>query len=193
MIFRFSSPWPLGFLWLPLVLLAGCGGASEQYFRLRADAPAPLTAAGPSVGIGPVTLPGYVDRAELVFQSDDYQFQIPAKVRWAGTLSENFTRTLAADVASRLGSGNVLTYPFPASARPRVQVSVTVQQFHAISGGEAILEASWQTEDPATRRVRRRQNVRFTERIVGDGYDPVVAAESRLVARLADSVAASVR
>lgn len=172
--------------------LAGCG-SSEQYFRLQADSPAPLAANGRSVGIGPVTLPGYVDRAELVFQSSDFQFQVPATVRWAGTLSENFTRTLATDVAARLGSGNVLAYPFPANARPRVQVTVNVQQFHAVSGGDAILEAGWQVEDPASRRVRRRQNLRLTERIVGDGYPAVVAAESRLVARLADAVAASVR
>ena len=175
-----------------LCLLTACGGG-QQYFRLRADSPAPLTASGPVVGIGPVTLPGYVDRAELVFQSNDYQFQVPANVHWAGTLSENFTRTLASDVGARLGSGNVLPYPFPAGTKPRVQVSVSVQLFHAVSGGDAVLEAAWQLEDPATRRVRRRHNARFSEKIVGDGYGPVVAAESRLVARLADSIAGSLR
>ena len=177
---------------VPLGFLAACG-SSQEYFRLRADAPAPLAATGPAVGIGPVTLPGYVDRAELVFQSDDFQFQVPANVRWAGTLSENFTRTLTTDVAARLGSGNVLAYPFPPGARPRTQVTVNVQQFHAVSGGDALLEAAWQVEDPATRRVRRRQNARLTEKIGGDGYGAVVAAESRLVARLADAVAASAR
>ena len=175
-----------------LCLLSACGGG-QQYFRLRADSPAPLTAAGPLVGIGPVTLPGYVDRAELVFQSDDYQFQVPGNVRWAGTLLENFTRTLAADVGARLGSGNVLPYPFPAATKPRVQVTVSVQLFHAVSGGDAVLEAAWQLEDPATRRVRGRHNARLSEKIVGDGYGPVVAAESRLVARLADDIAASLR
>lgn len=177
---------------VPLLLLAACGGTSEQYYRLRADSPAPLLGTGLAVGVGPVTLPGYVDRAELVFQSDDYQFQVPAKVRWAGSLGENFTRTLAADVASRLGSGSVLPYPWPPGTRLRRQVAVDVRQFHAVSGGEAILEVAWRLEEPGSRRVLRRQNGRFTERIVGDGYGPVVAAESRLVARLADAIAKSV-
>ncbi len=190
---RSLFPWRVGALLLSAGLLTACGGTPEQYFRLRADAPAPLTAGGPAVGIGPVTLPGYVDRAELVFQSDDYQFQIPTTARWAGTLSENFTRTLTTDVAARLGSGNVLAYPFPTGARPRVQVTVSVQQFHAVSGGEAILEAAWRVEEPATRRLRRQSRARLTERITGDGYGAVVAAESRLVARLADAVAASAR
>ncbi len=177
---------------LATFLLAGCGG-SDQFYRLRADGPAPLSARGLALGVGPVTLPAYVDRAELVFQSSEYQLQIPSKVHWAGSLSENFTRTLATNLGRRLGSGNVLPYPWPPGTSLARQVTVDVRQFHAVSGRDAILEASWRVEEPGGGQVLRRRNGRFTEPIVGDGYEPVVAAESRLVAQLADGVADTLR
>lgn len=180
------------FLWATALLLTACG-SSDQYYRLNADGPAPLRAAGLAVGIGPVDLPGYVDRAELVFQSDANAYQVPAKVRWAGPLGENFTRVLAADVGRRLGSGNVLPFPWPGNAKLRYQVSVQVRQFHAVSGGEAILDASWRVEEAATREVIRTRNGSFRERIAGDGYGPVVVAESRLVGQLAAAISGSLR
>lgn len=179
------------FLLLPLALLLPACGSPDQYYRLSASGPAPLRPSGLAVGIGPVNLPGYIDRPELVFQSDAHAYQVPAKVRWAGPLQENFTRVLATAAGRRLASGNVLPFPWPANAKLRYQVSVEVRQFHAVSGGEAVLEASWRVEEPTARRLIRTRNGSFTERIAGDGYGPVVAAESRLVEQLAQAISAS--
>ncbi|MBV9126570.1 MAG: membrane integrity-associated transporter subunit PqiC [Verrucomicrobia bacterium] len=173
-------------------LLAGCS-AAQQYYRLSADGPAPAAARGASVGVGPVALPGYVDRAELVFQSNANQFQIPGNVHWAGTLQDNIARTLAADLARRRGWGNVASYPWDAAVAGtlRYQVVLNVRQFHAVSGVGAILETTWTIENPRAGRgvIVRQGNVNFQEPIIGDGYGPVVAAESRLIARLADEIA----
>ena len=171
--------------------LAGCGGAQDQYFRLSVWSPAPTGSAGMAVGVGPVTLPAYLDRGELVFMSGANEVQIPAKVHWAGTLQDNITRTLAADLGRGIGSSNVLPYPWGANVKLRYQVTVDVRQFHAVSGGEAILEAAWRIQSPEDGQVLRRQNVRMHERIVGDGYEPVVMAESRLVERLAETISRS--
>jgi uncharacterized lipoprotein YmbA len=177
---------------LLLLLLAGCGG-HEEYFRLSADGPAVLPSTGMSLVCGPVALPTYVDRAELVFQTSDNEFQVPANVHWTGTLLENFTHVLATDLGRRLHSGNVLVYPAPPTLHPRYQVAVDVRQFHAISGGDAILDVDWRVQVPATGEILRRRNGSFHERISGDGYAPVVSAESRLVAQLADAIAQSLK
>lgn len=185
-----------------LLVLAACGfllsacGAAQQYYRLNADGPAPVGTAGLSVGVGPVTLPGYVDRAELVFQSDANQFQVPSNVHWAGTLQENIIRVLATDLGRRLPSANVRTYPWTANAAPRLAVVVEVRQFHAVSGGSAILDAAWGITDARNgggAAPARRHNVSLREPVVGDGYGSVVVAESRLLARLADEIAPALR
>lgn len=172
------------------LLLAACG-ASDKYYQLGSDGPAPVRATGISLGIGPVALPGYVDRAELVFQDGASQFQVPPSARWSGTLQENILRTLHDDLGRRLNSGNLVTYPFPPSVTLRYQVAIDVRQFHSISGGNAILECSWRIVDASGTRTISRHNGSYQEAVNGNGYDPVVTAESRLLAQLADGIVAS--
>ncbi len=169
-------------------LLTGCGGAKDEYYRLSAAGPATVRTSGLAVGIGPLTLPTYVDRAELVFQSGPNKFEIPAKVHWAGPLQDNFGQVLAADVGRRLHSGNVVANPAPGDTRLRYRVSVNVRQFHAVSGQEAILEADWHVETADTRQVLRHGEGVYHAPIQGDGYAPVVAAESDLVDQLASGI-----
>ena len=171
-----------------VLLLSGCGGAKDQYFRLSATGLATAKPTGLAVGIGPVVLPSYVDRAELVFQSGPNQFEIPAKARWAGALADNFSQVLATDIGRRINSGNVVANPAPGDTRFRYRVSVTIRQFHAVSGQGAVLEAAWRVESADTRQVLRHGSADYHSAISGDGYAAVVAAESDLVDQLAESI-----
>ena len=175
------------------VALAACGGAAQKYYQLAPDGAAPTGTVGLGVGVGPISLPGYVDRAELVFQSGPNEFQVPADAHWTGSLKENISRVLAADLGRRLRSGNVLSFPWNPTAKLRYQIAVDVSQFHAISGQGAILEVAWRVLTPDGASTIRRGNGTFHEPIVGDGYDAVATAENNLLAQLADSMAASVR
>ena len=172
------------------LLLAACGGG-EKFYQLSADGAAPVRAAGLSIGIGPVGLPGYIDRAELVFQDGPNEFQVPPDARWSGTLQENVLRALRDDVGRRLNSGNVLTFPWPPGVTVRYQVAIDVRQFHAVSGGNAVLEGSWRIVDPSDGRTISHHNGSYQEAISGDGYNPVVVAESHLLAQLADGIVQS--
>ena len=187
---------------LPVVVLAcaaatllsgGCGGKPQEFFRLSAVSGGPTRAGGLAVGMGPVTLPGYIDRTQLVFQSGTNEFQLPSKASWAGPLGENVTQVLADDLGQHLHSGNVLRDPWPANSKLRYQVVVNVEQFHSVSGGDAILDVSWLVEEPESRQILSRHKASFHEPVQGDGYAAVVAAESQLLDQLAGAIARSVR
>ncbi len=182
---------------LPLLLaslLAACGGAGDNYYRLSATAPASrgASASGLSVAIGPVTLPSYIDRAEIVFAIGPNEFQIPSNALWIGSLQENIARTVASDLGHVLGSSNVRAGSEP-GFKPRYRVALDFRQFHGISGQEAILELSWRIKDGASGASLSRHSASFREPIIGDGYEPLVAAESRLLGQAAAAIAASLR
>lgn len=175
-------------------LLTACGGASDNYYRLNATAPASrgVSTSGLSVAIGPVTLPSYIDRAEIVFASGPNEFQIPTNALWIGSLQENIARTVASDLGQVLGSSNVRAGSEP-GFNPRYRVALDLRQFHGISGREAVLDLSWRVKDGASGASLSRHSATFHEAIIGDGYDPLVAAESRLLAQCAAAIAQSLR
>ncbi len=170
--------------------LSACS-TPEQYYRLSADGPPPANSSGFALGVGPVTLPDYIDRGELVFQSSDTRFEIPYEQRWAGSLRDTATRAIGTNLARRLGTGNLHIYPWPPATPLRYQVRVDVRQFHARSGGDAILEASWSIENGATGRVLVRRSGNFSEPVLRNGYEGIVAAESRLLSRCSRAIAES--
>ena len=175
-----------------VLLLAGCGGAKQKYYRLSSDEPAPTGTAGLSVGVGPVTLPGYLDRAELVFQSSATEYQVPLDAHWTGTLKDNVSAVLATNLGARLRSGNVVGFPWNPALKLRNTVAVDVTRFNAVSGQGAVLEVSWRVLNGEGRMISR-HHASYDERVQGDGYDAVVSAESRLLSKLADEIASSLR
>lgn len=175
------------------LLLAGCGGGKEKFYRLSAvDAAATggSSPSGLSVAVGPVLLPSYLDRPELVFANGPNEFQVPSNALWIGSLQENISRTMAADLGLALHSRNVRA-ALGAGFTPRYRVPLEIKQFHGISGQEAILDLSWRIQSGASGRTISRHSGSFRARIVGDGYAPLVAAESDLLAQAARSIAAS--
>jgi uncharacterized lipoprotein YmbA len=174
-----------------LLLLAGCG-SKQEYYRLSAENSAAATTGQRSIslGVGPISLPAYIDRSELVFQSGPNEFQIPPNVSWAGSLQENIAGVLARDLQEQLDAREILTYPWPAGRAPQRRVALDIRQFHGISGSDAILEVAWRIEGASGGAISHGSGS-FREPINGDGYAAVVAAESRVLAQCAGAIAKS--
>lgn len=181
-----------GALALVAAFLLGACGSKQEYYRLSA-APA-ATSGGDnraiSLGVGPINLPSYIDRSELVFQSGPNEFQIPPNVSWAGSLQENIAAVLARDLQEELSAREVLTYPWPSGRAPARRVALDIRQFHGISGSDAILDVDWRIQDSSGGTITHGSG-NFREAIQGDGYAAVVAAESRLLAQCAQAIAQS--
>lgn len=170
------------------LLLSACG-SQQEFYRLSAETTATAHGgASVSLGVGPIALPGYIDRSELVFQNGPNEFQIPTNASWTGSLQENIAAVLARDLQGELGAAEVLTYPWPGGRAPRRRVMLEVRQFHGISGRDAILDAAWRIEGSSGDTTARGSGA-FREPIHGDGYAAVVAAESRLLAQCAAAIA----
>ena len=176
-----------------LGLLAACAG-SEKFYRLSASEASPTRGAssGLAVGVGPVSLPSYIDRVEVVFASGSNEFQVPADALWIGSLRENISRTVAADLGRILHSRNVRATIEP-GFKPRYRVALEVRQFHGVSGQEAMLDLSWKIQSGGSGQTVSRHSGTFREPIVGDGYAPLVKAESRLLEQCAQAIAVSLR
>jgi len=177
---------------LAALVLGGCAQPGKSYYVLTSSGPVP-TGGGTGIGVGPVSLAEYLDRPNLVTQETANQLGVAEDHRWAGDLTENITRVTAADLGRLLNTGNVRSYPWQKDSEIRYQVTLDVRQLHSGADGYAVCEIGWRAYSLPERTLKASKTFSDREALESDGYDASVAAQSRLLQRLSESIAASLR
>ena len=145
-----------------------------------------------SLGVGPVRLPGYLDRREIVTRVAQNRFDLSDNDRWAEPLDENFTHVLAQNLSVLLGSDRIITYPWPLDKRPRYRVQIDVFRFEVNSAGEAELTARWAVVDETGKEAPSINESRLSRPAKDKSTDAYVAALSETVADLSREIAKTV-
>lgn len=184
------------------LLLAGCGSKPSNFFVLSAPASiegAPIqttSRTGISIGVGPVTLPEYLDRSEIVIRKNITSLDVASLDRWGGDLAVNFQGVLGEAISENLNTDRTLLYPWQVSGQVTHQILVQVGAFEAWPGGYVLLDARWTVVDGRTQEVRRMGRSLVREPIGGSrdineapDYAQIAAAMSRSVARLGTEIA----
>lgn len=179
-------------VFLTIVLLAGCAGTTRSFYVLTADGPPP-SGGGMSIGVGPVTLAEYIDRPNLVLQEGPNQLSVAEDHRWAGDLANSVQRVTATNLGRRMKTGSVRVYPWQRDGEIERQVTIDIRQLHGGADGYAVLEAGWRIYQLPERKLVASRTFVAREELTADGYPALVAAQSRLLAKLADDIAAGMR
>jgi uncharacterized lipoprotein YmbA len=188
--------------------LAGCG--SDKPTRLyvlnaTAEQPAAMSSQGVALGIGPITLPKYLDRPQIVMGVSANQLSQANLDQWGGDLNDNMTRVLATNLSNLLGTDRISFYPWSNRAPLDFQVTVDVSKFETEADGATVLSVFWSIVNPADGTVLEMH--RSTYRDAGKGaanstagapaatgsYDAAVAAMSRNLGLLSHDIAAAIQ
>jgi uncharacterized protein len=146
----------LGLTAMALMLaLGGCTVLAPQkddtrFFVLMPvqDGAAPSPAAGTAsrpltIGLGPITIPAYVNRPEVVTRVSDSELKVSDTDRWGEHLDTNVSHVLASDLAGQLGTQQIISYPWPVKNPVDYAVSVAFQRFERTADGHVVIEANW--------------------------------------------------
>jgi len=183
--FRFT--W-LGVPALCILLLSGCSSAPFKYYLLAPVKTAAPAHSGLAVGVGPVTLPDYLDRPQIVTRTQGSEIVLADGHRWAEPLQVNVTNVLAENLAAMTGSPQIVFYPWKTTQRPTRQVVVDVSRFDADADRVVTLQARWSVGEPDKPAVLRRSTIQVAA--TGAGYEGLVAAQNEALARLSQEIAA---
>jgi uncharacterized protein len=141
------------------------------------------------LGLGPIRLPAYLDRLEMVTRIDENRLAISDDNRWAAPLDVAFTKILAQDLSSRIPDGHVALYPWYNDRLPDFQISVDVHRFDVTVQGLATLKASWTIRDAKANTFLYSTSSAFTRSVGGlESADPA-AALSHTIANLSSQIA----
>ncbi|MBI4881226.1 MAG: membrane integrity-associated transporter subunit PqiC [Planctomycetes bacterium] len=175
--------------------LYGCASTpAPSLYRLESLAEARPEGAGPgpALGIGPVTLPAYLDRPEIVTSGGGLRLLSADSERWAESLAENATCVLAENLSLLLGTDRVTRYPWKRGSDVDYQVVVDVVRFHGELGGACVLTARSSIRDSAGALLAPPRRSTFSEQAAGPSHADMVAAMNRALEALCREIAASV-
>jgi len=176
------------------VLLAGCLSPKQdptRFYVLSTSDASQVDAAWDDrpgsidVGVGPFTMPGYLDRPQFVRRVGPNEVTPVEAARWAETLSEGFERVLAEDLDALLPMARVHAHPWRSSTRAQWIISGYVTKFETDESGEAVLDVTWRVLGPD--RTPTKVGARSVLRSQGTGQsvDAEVATMSDVLNRFA--------
>ncbi len=198
-VFRFFSR--ITIMALTLLVLTGCARSpATQFYMLSSSGGTSETkpyasvsgfrTTGPRVAVF-ITVPAYLDRPQMVIRRGyNVDVQIEAYHEWSEPMADGVTRVLCEELSASLVSCGGMAFPLRSALPADWRISVDVARLDGVPGGEAVLDALWtlsiakdSPDNPAT-------SGRFVSRMeAGDDMNSLVAAQSTLLARFAQTLA----
>ena len=181
------------------LMAGGCASQPSRFYLLSALAntetvsPGTSGQQGPTIGVGPVTLPRYVDRPQIVTRTSPYELKLAEFDRWAEALDTNFTRVLAENLSILLPTARVVISPWQRATPIDYQVTVDVTHFLSQVGGDSLLIADWTLLKGEGQDALTSGRSRFSASPGGQDYAAMVAAMSQTVASLSREIATTIR
>ena len=180
-----------------LLGLGACTSTPSRFYvlnSLSASETIPATSAeqGPVIGVGPITLPKYLDRPQIVTRAGSNQLALAEFDRWAEPLQDNVARVLAENLARLIPTDQLLLHAWPRSATLDYQVTVDVLHFDGWLGGESRLLALWSILDGAELTLWS-QRASLNAPVSGRDYDAMVVAMNQLLEWLSRDLASAIQ
>ncbi len=184
-------------IWLVLPLLGACASSPPTSFFIlspnddsRSYQQTHEAKFGLSVGVGPILLPGYLDRPQIVTRKSRNALELSEFNQWAEPLEDNFANVLGDNLSVLLPTDDIRFYPWDVGATPEYQVEVEIIHFDGSLGGTANLDVRWTiySDDGVTILVSNKSN--FQEKAADESYEATVAAMNRVVDQLSAEVSA---
>jgi hypothetical protein len=174
------------------LLLAGCASPVElRYVTLAPADPPAARGDGPSLAVGPVTLPDYLLRGDLAERSGPHRISYRRDRRWAEPLDHGIQRVLVANLAARLDSAAVREFPGPGPAADH-RVSLRVHRFEA-EAGRAVAVVDWTLHGGSGEGALAHGTFEAGETLGDERAATQAAALSALLSDLAAVIAAAVK
>lgn len=179
------------------LMLFGCARSMPAKFYLLH--PLQEAAAGKqpssslSIGVGPVDMPEYLDRPQIVTRVSPGEVRLAEFERWAEPLKGNFSRVLGENLSQLLATDRIAIFPWTGAPQIDYRVTVEVTRFDGAPGTAVQLDTRWTLiQEKDQKSVTEKKSV-ITIPVEGQDFGGLVAAQSKAVAGLSREIAAAIK
>ena len=182
------------------ILVTGCLTRSPSVEFYTLGAPEASSAVGTSdpasglaVGVGPLTLPRYLDRPQLARRSNASQILYDETRRWAGPLADELLRVVGANLGALIPSERVVVYPVQPSFPLDYRIVIEIERFEADTDDQVTLHARWSILPGTGGSALSIGRVALVEQAPSESAADLVVAHSAAAAELSRAMARTLR
>lgn len=178
-----------------LVLLVGCASSPASRFYILS----PLSDASEvqrssvapcvSIGIGPVRLPEYTNRLQIVTRTSRNELSRAQFDLWAEPLSDAFSRVIADNLSQLRCTKMVYLFPWKASIKPDYRIEADVLELSGDLKAAASLHVQWTIRGAMDEKVLAQRRSNYSEPVGNQSYQGLVEAYSQMVGQFSRDIA----
>ena len=190
-------------LFLLLIIIfavAGCtGSAPPRFYTLNSLDTAAANDKSVSreraitVSIGPVVIPDYLDRPQIVTRTGRNELTLAEFDRWPGSLKQDISRVLLDNLSTLLYEKQVSVIPWKKAIPSEGRVTVDINVFDIYLSDHVILKANWIIFDRDGKKIVTMKESSYRESVSGKSYDSAVAAMSKSLISLSRDIAEAIK
>jgi len=183
------------FLAAAMLFLAACGTSpSARYYSL--DSVTPANTPAPKlqqkeiiiVSLGPVGIPEYLDRQEIVTRDSRNKLNLSDFDLWGSSLENDVNRVLVDNLSALLGSKGIGVVTWRARVPFSHTISVSMSRFEAV-GDSVVLTARWGIMERGGDTMEAIRESVITKPLTGKDYAAIVGSMSDALADLSKEIA----
>ena len=186
------------FLTFLTFLILGCAKSSKpvEYYMLDASVGIDNNQTlkgdeGPMIGLGPIRLPEYLDRFQMVVAVSENKYKLIDGHRWAEKLDQNISLALFKTLPSQLGTDRMIRYPWPQRPGVDFQVKIDILELNIDQDGRSQLIAQWSIKSKDKTILNKRST--FTAQASTTDIDKMVQAQSECLTKLGQEIVVNLR
>lgn len=141
------------------------------------------------VGILPIELPGYINRAQMVKRIGVNRMAVSSLNRWADYPDRMIQRVIGENLQLLLAEARIYSAPWPVGLQPDIVVDFSFFELIGTDDKKIRLSVVWTIrakDDPAAVLSRRTS---LSEKMPGSGFEDLAAAHSQVLTTLCRDVA----
>jgi len=142
-----------------------------------------------TIGLGPIKMPPYLDRPEVVTRAAPNRLELSKEDRWGESVENGFTNAMERDLTVDAGTDRIIIFPWYSTEHIDLQVQIDVYRFETDSQGTATLSARWTICDSTGKNILYTAEANLTQPSTAGDTTQAAAALSRTIGDLSGQIA----
>ncbi len=145
-----------------------------------------------SILLIPVRLPTHLNQSGIVTRSIPGKHNISSSHIWSGTLQDQVTQAVAANLSSLLQTDTISIYPGPHYLEPDYSIEIFISEFSP-DPKSFVLNANWNINNRKTKKFIKNGSTTFSVPVETTDYAHYVEKGSTLLLQLSQDIATAIR